>query len=149
MPTLTEILTQTLIRRERYERGVESVSNVYYFGRKWETDVLSLEKSGYLTDHELKISRADFLADFRKPRHAAMKARKAGKGRRACPNRFYFVTAPGIVTAKDIPPHAGWMVVQGNRVEIRKRAPLLHKGKHDKAKFYRKAYYKLTRISKV
>ena len=40
--------------------------NVKYLFSDWEIDVLSLNKSNYLTEFEVKISRSDFKADAKK-----------------------------------------------------------------------------------
>lgn len=52
-------------------------ANVYFF--KNESDLLTFSRSGYTYDFEIKVSRSDFNADFKKPRHAIMKAAMKGK----------------------------------------------------------------------
>jgi len=52
-------------------------TNTYFF--KNESDWLSFSSTGYAYDIEVKVSRSDFLADFKKPRHELMKAAIQGK----------------------------------------------------------------------
>ena len=42
------------------------LNNLYVFSNSWESDYLSLTKSGYLYEGEVKISKSDFKADFKK-----------------------------------------------------------------------------------
>src|SRR5687768_13284257 len=37
----------------------------YYVGR-WEMDVCKVTKAGQMTEYEIKVSRADFIKDFKK-----------------------------------------------------------------------------------
>lgn len=52
-------------------------TNTYFF--KNESDWLSFTRSGYCYDIEVKVSRSDFFADFKKPRHKLMKGALQGK----------------------------------------------------------------------
>ena len=40
------------------------LNNLYIFSNSWESDYLSLTKSGYFYEGEVKVSRSDFKADF-------------------------------------------------------------------------------------
>lgn len=48
------------------------LSNVFIFD--WESDLFCLTKSGYAIEIEVKVSRSDFLADFKKPKHKLLQA---------------------------------------------------------------------------
>lgn len=53
------------------------LSNSYVFD--WESDFFSVSKTGYCYEVEIKISRSDFIADFKKlNKHALFKDRKKG-----------------------------------------------------------------------
>ncbi len=124
--------------------------NIWVF--KWESDTVVLQKSGYLAEFEIKISRSDFRADFKKrirthyvrwgngshmtPKHELLTTdnpvyqgvNDTVQLRR--PNRFYFAVPKGMLTELDIPAHAGWVEIDHRRVTVRRKAPLLHRGKH-------------------
>ncbi len=106
----------------------------FYVGR-YEMDVFKLTKSGFISEYEIKISKSDFLADFRK--YDCWNGKKTLKhdliksGGRAC-NRFYFVTPQNILTIKDIPPHSGWIEMHDSGyLDVKKNAPVLHKRKYE------------------
>jgi hypothetical protein len=93
-------------------------------------------KAGYAHEFEIKITRADFKADFKKPKHelyatgALFMPHPWRKGQSLeIPCRFWFVTAKGIVTLEDIPAYAGWMEQTGSHLKIMRPAPQLHKNK--------------------
>lgn len=73
----------------------------------WECDVLTVTKSGYATEWELKISRSDFKADFKKPKH-----RQFEKGKGGMIKHFYYVVPEGLVSVDEIPTYAGLMYVR-------------------------------------
>lgn len=57
-----------------YESAREFVYNHDYklenvFVHAWEADVFSVTASGYSYEIEVKVSRSDFFADFKKPKH--------------------------------------------------------------------------------
>lgn len=41
-------------------------ANVYLIGSPWESDLVSITPAHYYTEFEIKVSRADYNADFRK-----------------------------------------------------------------------------------
>lgn len=114
-----------------------------------------MSKSGYTYEFEIKISRSDFKADFKKvEKHTLLGMKENFKvipghyweGRRyspahtdvrildrrkLTPNRFYYVTPKGLLTVSDIPEYAGLLEIEGKKVRITKTAPLLHKEKQD------------------
>lgn len=77
----------------------------YGDGREQRIDFWALDCHGEneRLSFEIKISRADFLSEMRKPqkRRAAM----------AYSNRFYFVTPPGLIKAEEIPNECGLIEV--------------------------------------
>lgn len=50
--------------------------NVYVYD--WECDSFSVTSSGYVYEIEVKVSRSDFMADFKKPKHHFFKTMKNG-----------------------------------------------------------------------
>ena len=108
--------------------------NVKYLFNDWEQDVLSLNASGYVVEFEVKVSRSDFLADRKKHRFNAY---DTGFMSWHHPNRFYYATPPGLVQVAELPWFAGLIYV-ADTVEIIRKAPLMNKKKHDRAKILTK-----------
>ena len=137
--TFTESFIQDLLWRHLPPREWV-VPNVHHF--EWESDLLTVLKSGRTEEYEIKCSRADFLADrkktlkmeilrtgsYTKMTYDWKTQQKAPAGRVPArrPNRFFYVTAPGIVTLDDIPHFAGWIECRPGGYVTKKRAPLLH-----------------------
>lgn len=103
-------------------------------------DLFSVTKSGYSFDHEIKTSRADFKADFKKWKHIIFTGQTHWTGTRGRPlshyaNYFVFVTMPDLVSIDEIPEYAGLYEIDkttnlyGNSINIVKKPKLLHKGK--------------------
>jgi hypothetical protein len=55
---------------------VHQLENVYVHA--WEADFFTVTKTGYSYEFEIKVSRSDFLADFKKEKHAIFRAHKKG-----------------------------------------------------------------------
>lgn len=111
-----------------------------------ECDVISISKSGYVYEYEIKVSRSDFKADFKKTwKHEKlinleplrildewMNGKKTGGKvtQVIIPNYFYYVTPPGMLKVDEIPPYAGLGEETGESwIRIIKKAPKLHKHK--------------------
>lgn len=58
-----------------YKKGAEAVISKTKFLR-YEADILSVTKSHYLTEVELKVSKSDFMADFKKRHNHGSKLTK-------------------------------------------------------------------------
>jgi len=142
------------------------VSNVYAFDHHYlETDFLVVKENGFILDIEVKISRNDFKADFKKKKHEILKngcitldrfyARQEGgklvkyfKGdvlKIDIPNRFYFCVPEGLVSVDEVPDYAGLFYVnEFGGIRKVKEAKLLHKEKRLKeieSVLCRKFYY--------
>lgn len=104
--------------------------NVKYLFSSWEYDVLSLNKGGNITEFEVKISRGDFLADKKKRKFKYYEK----KTERLMPNRFYYVCPVNMIALDEIPRYAGLMYYENGQLEVIKKAPLIHKFKHDRGK---------------
>jgi hypothetical protein len=105
-----------------------------------ECDVLGITKAGYLVEFEIKRSRSDFRADFKKKhKHECLKEGKGvkrGRGRNKgriwfkTTNRFYYICEDGLIKKSEVPKYAGLMyITKGGTVKTIKTAPLLHKQK--------------------
>lgn len=100
-----------------------------------ECDVISISKSNFIYEYEVKISKSDFKADFKKPKHTLITEKKFIKETKKeifylVPNYFYFVVPENLVKVEEIPDYAGLMYVNENGVyDIIKKAPIIHKTK--------------------
>jgi hypothetical protein len=95
----------------------------FYFNGFYEMDVFKLSKSGYVTEYEIKISRSDFFADFKK----SAKHKGLSEGKCQC-NRFIFATPENLIELDEVPKYAGWVTVRDNgSVVVQKTAPMLNK----------------------
>jgi hypothetical protein len=126
------------------------VSNIYVFKDDWETDFFVVQKaSGYCYDIEIKITRSDFFADFKKRvKHLILQTGayehkwsiREGLNRdwteysksiehNFRPNKFYYCVPEGLITVNEVPEYAGLMYVSGYNIKTVKEAPFIHKEK--------------------
>lgn len=121
----TERMMQDYLRSFRSNPRYR-LENLFVFG--WESDLLFLTRSGYWTEVEIKVSRADFLADVRnkKDKHACL----SDDGFRRKPNYFFYAVPEGLVRPEEVPLYAGLVWVD-RWASVVKKAPLLHKDKID------------------
>jgi hypothetical protein len=109
----------------------------FYLGW-YEMDLCKIMKSGYVVEYEIKISRSDFFADFKKDngyKHSRLQTNTS-----FC-NRFFFVTPKGLLKPDEIPTYAGLIEYSegttnsywsnGGSTNIIKAAPLIHKTKQE------------------
>lgn len=100
-----------------------------------EADFLRVLRGSMRTEvFEIKVSKADFRADFNKRYwHTILQRRHPDT---SIPNRFYYVAPKGLLDLSDIPEYAGFYTIEHrpakhnpNRTSFDcvKRAPLLHK----------------------
>lgn len=91
-----------------------------------ESDAVVATMSGQVIEYEIKASRADFIRDRSKLRNRIYSGEIAGNR----PNRFFYVTASGIITEQDLPPWAGWMQFSDGHLVLMRPAPKMHKDCH-------------------
>ena len=86
-----------------------------------ECDVISVSKSDYIYEYEIKISRQDFKKDFLKEKHNHILNEKftyVGKGEqlfRVC-NYFNYVVPNGLVSIEEVEALAGGDASAGNEI---------------------------------
>lgn len=107
----------------------------------WESDSLSITKSGYVYECEIKISRADFFNDKKKERkhqilEGTYQLRKWDKTYPDRPNYFYYVVPEDLISPDEIPPYAGLIYITEvwPYVKIMVSAPQITKEKIDEEK---------------
>lgn len=125
----TKQIQQLICKDEVLKRNLscENVAHLLF----WECDVLSLGKSGFLSEFEVKVSRSDFLAEKKKIRKWEL---IQAQDERTCPNYFWYVCPKGLIKETELPKFAGLIYASEEGLLTIKNAPLLHKGKKDTAK---------------
>ncbi len=156
-PKYTEKSIQNLLE-SRFDIGNirYTVSNLYLFRHNWETDFLVVQRNtGYCYEIEIKISRSDFLNDFKKvDKHSIMKNGtypvKKYKYRwdkelnksvsehsyvdtewKFRPNKFYYCVPEGLISKEEVPDYAGLMYANEFGITTIKEPKFLHKDKLD------------------
>lgn len=113
------------------------LNNLYVFSNSWESDYLSLTKSGYLYEGEVKISKSDFKADFKKEKkHLLLETKYNGKSlsdNDLCPHYFFYAVPEGLIDVSEVPEYAGLVYATTYYPYVKwvKKPPLLHKEKYD------------------
>lgn len=111
---------------------------------EFEADLLTVTRAHYLHEFEIKRTRADYFADFKKGMTSKQKkeSEKSEMGRKHkglkkgdlwnCPNYFWFVVPYGLIDPSEVPAHCGliWILESGN-IHEKVSAPKLHKNKAD------------------
>ena len=100
-----------------------------------DADFVAVTMSGVVIEYEVKVSRSDFCRDRHKLRHEIYTGARPG----FMPNRFFYVTAPDIITADCLPEFAGWFEWRGCNLVLRKPAPKMTSIKHTSAVLLRLA----------
>jgi hypothetical protein len=95
----------------------------------WESDYLAITRSGIAYECEIKISKQDFLNDSKKHnKHLIISEGRLPEGR---PNYFYYAVPEGLISAEDVPEHAGLIYVMEYGIQYIKEAKKVHSGKFD------------------
>ena len=131
-----------------YEKTHSPIST-HFNGLGEECDVISISKSDYIYEYEVKISKSDFKRDFIKKKHSNIineKFTKTIKGdiNFIIPNYFNYVVPRDLISIDDIPEYAGLIYFNEDMTfDIIKKAPLLHKTKASSS-FIRKLAHSLS-----
>lgn len=146
---MTEGRIQQALRYKYSGTAKYMVTNAYVFGDLYgETDFfISQKKSGYCYDIEVKISKHDFKADFKKRyKHEILstgqktlpmkrynfEAMDRVVDHKFRPNKFYYCVPKGLIDVTDIPAYAGLMYInEWGDIRTVKEAPFLHREKLD------------------
>ncbi len=102
-------MTERRIQRALYwkHRSTAQVMLPNYTSSRWyESDVLVVTSAGYTIEYEIKLSLADFKADFRNKSEKHKRLRD-GHPTLFVPTRFYFVVPEMLLSPRDVPDYAG------------------------------------------
>jgi hypothetical protein len=71
----------------------------------WEADLIHVTPSGFATEWEIKLSRSDYRADFKKQfKHQIL----SGEHQPDCgPKYFYYACPAGLIRPNELPKYAG------------------------------------------
>ena len=111
------------------------LNGLYTFSHTWESDYLALTKSGYLYEGEVKVSRSDFKADFKKEqKHTLLREsyeKLEGLEGKLRPHYFFYAVPEDLIKEEEVPEYAGliYMIEHFPYYKWIKQAPLLHKEK--------------------
>ena len=118
-----------------YEKGHSPITSHFTHMGMQEMDIISISKADYIYEYEVKISKSDFLADFKKPKHTLITEKKFIKETKKdifylVPNYFYFVVPENLVNVEEVLEYAGLIyVTEKQDYNIVKKAPIIHKTK--------------------
>jgi hypothetical protein len=118
------------LMREVRSHAYDIIIPNFYVGW-YEMDIFKLMQSGLIIEYEIKVSRSDFFADFKKG--SGDKHLKMEKKVSEC-NRFYYVVPTDLIKVEEIPKYAGLLYFREGQYgighcDIVKNAPLIHKNK--------------------
>lgn len=105
----------------------ENVSHILH----GQCDVLSMNKTGYLSEFEIKTSRQDFLVDKKKDKFLK-------KHQYRFANYFYYVCPKDLIKLADIDKNYGLLYIDGEKITIKRKAKLIHIKKQKLEKIYLK-----------
>ena len=136
---MTELQVQKALYFWLSEKGHSCITpnKVMNFG---EADMISITRSDYLYEFEIKCNRPDFLNDKKKSKKHIFYSRQMGESKTArcmhIPNKFFYVCDVSIASPVEIPAHAGFIRIKmrdNGFIDFDKavEAPLLHSGKVD------------------
>lgn len=128
----------------RFTNRFEIMSPNAYIG-SFELDFVGVRRSGFVDEFEIKMSRPDFLADFRKSSDEGEKHLLLMSGKLVT-NNFTFVCPTDLIKPDEIPEQYGLIYVspKGGILEVR-RPKRLHERKitaHQRERIYMKLYYR-------
>jgi len=152
---MTEREIQDFLHRYYAHRKCE-IPNVYLYD--WESDFISVTKTGFVHEYEIKVSLADFKNDTKKKiaKHEILLngARKLKEWERVCllnenvyseriretlttdnrvkcirPNYFWYICPEDLISVKKVPEYAGLIHSSNCYLSVIKLAPRLHTDK--------------------
>lgn len=116
-----------------YEKSHSPITTRFTGMGLQECDVISISKSNYIYEYEIKISRSDFKKDILKQKHKFIlneKYTEVSKGETVylVPNYFSYITPKDLVSIGEVPDYAG-LIYQNEDMtfDVVKKPKLIHK----------------------
>jgi hypothetical protein len=140
--TLTKEIQQTICKSEIQKGNLVAENLTYFF--TGELDVASVNKSGYVSEFEVKVSRSDFKADAKKRKWQYYEyCLQHPLTTRARVSNYFTYVCPAsdkpIITENELAPYMGLIyVAEDGRLTIIRKPKLIHKYKHDIVKLLTK-----------
>lgn len=170
---MNQKMTEKYIQTRLYDRYFTSfqfaIPNSYLY-EYWESDLLFISKSDYITEIEIKTSRSDFFADAKKTIGTLKKSKsyipttkydallsgqyitRSGKTIKIKrPNRFYYAVPKGLINVDEVPEWAGLYEIEGKVIKDVKRPKRLHNNKiteKDRYKILKSIYFRYMELWK-
>jgi hypothetical protein len=123
---VTKILVNELVSLKR----MAVINNFFSDELHGEADVLSLTNNFFVYEYEIKISRSDFFADFKKHfKHSILKREDWIVGTRyenKIANYFFYVVPENLIALNEVPHYAGLIYISDGKTKTIKEAPRLH-----------------------
>lgn len=128
------LLMRWCMETKNHELVIPNLRSVY----RWEADLLSATRAWLVHEFEIKLTHADFRADFdKKFKHVSLRMTHEHSGvPYRCPNYFWYVTYGFEIDEDELPDYAGWMHIEDKDasrwphikfgIKERKNAPRLH-----------------------
>jgi len=133
--SLTKEIQQAICKAE-IKKGNHVAENFNYFF-PGELDVISVAKSGYVSELEVKVSRSDFNADAKKRKWHFYNWALQYPLSQSCqtPNYFTYVcpviNGKAIISESELKPYMGLIYFQDGELITVRKPKLIHKHKHD------------------
>jgi len=132
-----------------YLKGHSPISTHITISGMQECDVLSISKSDFIYEYEIKISRADYKKDFSKRKHSDIINENfttiGSKGTwYLLPNYFNYIVPKDLIKIEEVPEYAGLIYFNEDMTfDVIKKPKLLHKTKAND-EFIRKVAHNLS-----
>lgn len=121
---------QQAICKAEIKKGNHVAENFNYFFAG-ELDVISVSKSGYVSEFEVKVSRSDFKADAKKRKWQWYENPRLQILSAQCPNYFTYVCLKGLIQESDLKDYQGLIWIIDNEIITIRKPKIIHKHKHD------------------
>jgi hypothetical protein len=125
---MTESEIQDILYREFCEKKSHpmTIPNCKALGTPGEADLISVTKSHFVHEFEIKLSNADYVSEFRnkKRKHRILENGGTRKRYDASANYFWYVAPPNVIDS--VPEYAGHIEILNGELTVKKQASRIH-----------------------